>query len=50
MVDASGRLILKGNFAGETKIDVRGLINGNYIFNLVLEGSDKFSEKFIIIK
>lgn len=50
MYDASGRLILKGNFAGETKIDVRTLTSGNYLLTLVLDGGEKISEKFIIKK
>ncbi|KQS89268.1 reprolysin-like metallopeptidase [Chryseobacterium sp. Leaf394] len=50
MYDASGRLILKGNFAGETKIDVRSLTNGNYVLTMILDNGEKISEKFIIKK
>lgn len=50
MYDASGRLILKGNFAGETKIDVKTLTNGNYLLTMISDDGEKISEKFIIKK
>lgn len=50
MYDASGRLILKGNFAGETKIEVKTLTNGNYLLTMISDDGEKISEKFIIKK
>ena len=50
MYDASGRLVIKGSFSGESKIDVRSLTNGNYILSMILNNGEKVSEKFIIKK
>jgi len=50
LFDASGRLITRGNFRGETKIKVNGLLNGNYIISVVLDNGERFSEKLMIKK
>ena len=50
LFDVSGRLITSGNFRGEAKIKVNGLLNGNYIISVVLDNGERFSEKLMIKK
>lgn len=48
--DATGRIVKKGTFIGEGKINVEKIANGNYILSVLLKNGDQFTEKLMIKK
>jgi hypothetical protein len=47
ILDVSGRIVQNGSSKFTEQINVEGLINGNYIIQIVTENGEKFNEKLI---